>query len=239
MSSMHGRDLRVVICGTPDVYRAGLVAVLRETPGIEVLGVLDGATYCVNRLRELRPDILLLDLDAFADEPMVGLRAVRMPTDLPVKVIVLSSSPSAEAALDVLRSGAQGVLRKNVAVRYLIEAIHAVDQGEVALAPQTARHLVETLRFGIPPSPVAPAAEAGLTPRQREVLGLLALGLTNAEIAARMGVGLPTVKTHISSLLRCLGLRDRTQLAVYACRRGMKAVEAERYYHCADTREAS
>ena len=112
--------------------------------------------------------------------------------------------------------------------RRLVEAIHAVDRGGVALDPRVARDLVSALRHGAPEAAAEREDGVRLTPRQHQILGLVGLGMTNVEIGERLRLGRPTVKTHISSLLRVLGLRDRTQLAVFACTHGLTARDTER-----------
>ncbi|MFC0041801.1 LuxR C-terminal-related transcriptional regulator [Actinomadura rayongensis] len=223
--------LSVAVCGAPGVYRAGLMTVLRAIPGLDVVAEFDCAGYSPRVLREHRPRVLLMDLDGFDVGDLLARQIVGSTSELAVQVIALSSDRDSGAAIEVLRGGAQGFLHKDTPVQSLVEAIRAVDRGGVALDPHVARDLVTTLRYGVraAPEPVAPdVGRVKLTPRQRQILGLVGLGLTNIEIADRLRLSRPTVKTHISSLLRVLELRDRTQLAVFACTHGFRELDARR-----------
>jgi DNA-binding NarL/FixJ family response regulator len=224
MDVVRGSDevLTAAVCGPPGVYRAGLLAVLRAAPGLAVVGELDSAGYSPRLLPEHRPHVLLLDLAGFEPGDPLARRAVGGTAASAVDVIALFSGCDPGSALELLRDGAKGLLHRDTPVPRLVEAIRAVGRGGVALDPQVARELVAALRTDVLPGP--PAARVDrlkLTPRQRQILGLVGLGLANAEIADQLRLGRPTVKTHVSSLLRVLDLRDRTQLAVFACTRGI------------------
>jgi DNA-binding NarL/FixJ family response regulator len=230
MEAVRGPNdsLSVGVCGAPGVYRAGMTTVLRAVSGLDVVAEFDSAGYSPSLLREYRPRVLLLDLDAFDIEDLLARQVVGGTSEIAVNVIALSSYRDSETAIQVLRGGAQGFLHKDTPVPRLVEAIREVDRGGVVLDPHVARDLVTTLRYGAQPeAPVAQVDRVKLTPRQRQILGLVGLGLTNIEIADRLRLGRPTVKTHISSLLRVLDLRDRTQLAVFACTHGIRARDVE------------
>jgi DNA-binding NarL/FixJ family response regulator len=224
-------SLPVGVCGVPGVYRAGLVTVLRAVPGLDVAAEFDGAGYGPRLLDSHRLRVLLVDLDGFGAEDLLARQlavgAARHEAR-PVNAIALSSDLDSGTAMDLLRAGVQGFLHRDTPVPSLVEAIHAVDRGGVALDPRVARDLVSALRHGAPETPAEGEDGVRLTPRQHQILGLVGLGLTNVEIAERLRLGRPTVKTHISSLLRVLGLRDRTQLAVFACTHGITAHDDER-----------
>ncbi|WUH95603.1 response regulator transcription factor [Streptomyces sp. NBC_00433] len=165
-----------------------------------------------------------MDLDSFDIEDLLSRQLVSRTAEESVKVLALSANLDPGTALKVLLGGAQGFLHKDTPVQGLVDAIRAVDRGGVALDPQVASELVTALRFSGPSGvPSGPGNGVKLTPRQRQILGLIGHGLTNVEIADQLQLGRPTVKTHISSLLRTLDLRDRTQLAVYACTHGFRA----------------
>ncbi|WP_159450300.1 LuxR C-terminal-related transcriptional regulator [Actinacidiphila paucisporea] len=175
-------------------------------------------------LKEHQPRVLLMDLDSFDIEELLARQLVSRTAEESVKVLALSANLDPGTALKVLLGGAQGFLHKDTPVQGLVDAIRAVDRGGVALDPQVASELVTALRFSGPSGvPAGPGNGVKLTPRQRQILGLIGHGLTNVEIADQLQLGRPTVKTHISSLLRTLDLRDRTQLAVYACTHGFRA----------------
>ncbi|MFD7061157.1 LuxR C-terminal-related transcriptional regulator [Streptomyces sp. NPDC059906] len=216
--------LSVGICSGSSVYRAGLIAVLRDVPGIDVVAELDTVHYSPRFLRERRPRVLLMDVDGFDMEDMLARQVVNRTAEHAVKVLALSANLSPGNAMKVLRGGAEGFLHKDTPVQGLVEAIRAVDGGGAALDPQVAGQLVTVLRCGGPSEVlVGPDDEVKLTPRQRQILGLIGHGLANVEIADQLQLGRPTVKSHISSLLRVLNLRDRTQLAVYACVHGFRS----------------
>jgi DNA-binding NarL/FixJ family response regulator len=231
MEAVHGPNdsLSVGVCGAAGVYRAGLMTVLRAVPGLDVVAEFDSSGYSPRLLHRHRPRVLLMDLDGFDVGDLLARQVVGGTSAMAVNIIALSSRRDSETAIEVLRRGAQGFLHKDTPVPSLVEAIHAVDRGGVALDPDVAKDLVTTLRDGVrSAAPVTPADRVKLTPRQRQILGLVGLGLTNIEIADRLRLGRPTVKTHISSLLRVLDLRDRTQLAVFACKHGITALDLER-----------
>lgn len=230
MQAVHGPNdsLSVGVCGLPGIYRAGLMTVLRAVPGLDVVAEFDSAGYGPHLLHRRRPRVLLMDLDGFDIEDLIARQVVRGTSAMAVNIIALFSHRDSEMAIEVLRRGAQGFLPKDTPVPSLVDAIHAVDRGGVALDPDVAKDLVTTLRHGTgSTTPATPADRVKLTPRQRQILGLVGLGLTNIEIADRLRLGRPTVKTHISSLLRVLDLRDRTQLAVFACTHGITAMDVE------------
>lgn len=201
-----------------------MMTVLRGIQGIDVVVEFDTASYHPGLLKEHQPRVLLMDLDSFDIEDLLSRQLVSRTAEESVKVLALSANLDPGTALKVLLGGAQGFLHKDTPVQGLVDAIRAVDRGGVALDPQVASELVTALRFSGPSGvPSGPGNGVKLTPRQRQILGLIGHGLTNVEIADQLQLGRPTVKTHISSLLRTLDLRDRTQLAVYACTHGFRA----------------
>ncbi|WP_225839728.1 response regulator transcription factor [Streptomyces sp. NK08204] len=216
--------LTVGVCSGSGVYRAGMMTVLRGVPGIDVVVEFDTAGYSPRLLRDRRPRVLLMDLDGFDIDDLLARQVVSRTTEQAVKVLALSSHLDPDTAIKVLRGGAEGFLHKDTPVRGLVDAIRAVDRGGAALDPQVAGELVTALRYSGPSeASVGLGSGVKLTPRQRQILGLIGHGLTNVEIADQLQLGRPTVKSHISSLLRALDLRDRTQLAVYACTHGFRA----------------
>lgn len=226
MDIVRGLDdlLPVAVCGGPGVYRAGMMTVLRGIPGIDVVVEFDTESYSPRLLRDHRPRVLLMDLDSFDIGDLLSRQLVGRSAEQAVKVLVLSANLNPGTAIKVLLGGAQGFLHKDTPVQGLVDAIHAVDRGGVALDPWVAGELVTALRYSGPgEAPETPGDGVKLTPRQRQILGMIGHGLTNVEIADQLQLGRPTVKTHISSLLRALDLRDRTQLAVYACMHGFRA----------------
>ena len=169
--------------------------------------------------RRLRPDVVLMDIRM----PVLdGIAATRelvagRPEGRP-RVLVLTTFDLDEYVFEALRAGASGFLLKDAPPGRLVAAVHAVSDGEALLAPQITRRLVE--RFAQPARPTPPGLEE-LTAREREVLTLVARGLSNAEIAEQLVLTLPTVKTHVSRVLMKLGLRDRVQAVVLAYEAGL------------------
>jgi DNA-binding NarL/FixJ family response regulator len=215
-------SLTIGVCAAPGVYRAGMTAVLQAVPDLDVVVEFDSSGYHSRLLHAYRPRVLLIDLEGLDVEELLVRRVVPETSRLAINVVALSSDRHFGAAMRMLRSGAQAFLHRDTPVPRLVEAIRAVDQGGVALDPHIARDVVRTLRNG-----GLPDTSVKLTRRQRQILGLLGLGLTNIEIADRLRLGRPTVKTHVSSLLRALDLRDRTQLAVFACTHDLRGLDGQ------------
>lgn len=208
---------RVAVCGASGIYRAGLVSVLNATTGIEVIGEFDDVDENLQQIGLANPNIVLVDLDT-AGAHSRAIRAIsRNDVTSTINVVALSSSIDSALAIDLLRGGMSGYLRKGASVPSLIEAIRVVEGGGIVLSAPVADALMGELEDAtLRPFPISEASDLGLTRRQIQILGLVGLGMTNAEIAEELQVGRTTVKSHISALLRVLGLRDRTQLAVLA-----------------------
>jgi DNA-binding NarL/FixJ family response regulator len=203
------------------------MTVLRDIPAIDVVAEWDTTQYSPRLLRDHRPRVLLMDVDGFDIADMLARQVVRQTAEHAVKVLALSAHLAPDTAMKVLRGGAEGFLHKDTPVHRLVDAIRVVDRGGAALDPLVAGELVTALRYSAPSEvAVGPGNEVKLTPRQLQILGMIGHGLANVEIADRLKLGRPTVKSHISSLLRALDLRDRTQLAVYACVHGFRAYAA-------------
>ena len=212
---------RVVVADDQDLVRAGLRVIL-ETNGVEVVGeAADGEEAVALALRS-QPDVVLMDVRM----PVLdGIEATRRITADPrtseVRVLVLTTFDIDQYVFAALRAGASGFLLKDATPEELLAAIRIVAAGEALLAPAATRHLVADVvsrpAVGRPDARLA----GELTEREREVLVLIAQGLSNAEIAARLVVSPATAKTHVSRILTKLGLRDRTQLVVAAYESGL------------------
>jgi DNA-binding NarL/FixJ family response regulator len=208
----------VLVADDQELVRTGLCTIL-ERSGLDVLGEAADGRAALHEARRLRPDVVLMDVRM---PVMDGIAATRelvagRPEGHP-RVLVLTTFDLDEYVFEALRAGASGFLLKDAPPERLVAAIHAVRDGEALLAPQITRRLVE--RFALPARP-APAGLDELTAREREVLTLVARGLSNAEIAERLVLTLPTVKTHVSRVLMKLGLRDRVQAVVLAYEAGL------------------
>jgi DNA-binding NarL/FixJ family response regulator len=208
----------VLVADDQELVRTGLCTIL-ERSGLDVLGEAADGRAAVREARRLRPDVVLMDVRM----PVLdGIAATRelvagRPEGHP-RVLVLTTFDLDEYVFEALRAGASGFLLKDAPPERLVAAVHAVRDGEALLAPQITRRLVE--RFALPARPAPPGLDE-LTAREREVLTLVARGLSNAEIAERLVLTLPTVKTHVSRVLMKLGLRDRVQAVVLAYEAGL------------------
>jgi DNA-binding NarL/FixJ family response regulator len=209
--------ISVLVADDQPIARAGFRSVLASAPRIEVVGEAADGEAAVELARELRPDVVLMDIQM---PKLDGIEATRR---LPgAKVLILTTFGLDDLIVEALRAGASGFLLKDSPVEELIAAIRAVAAGEAQLSPAVTRRLLDQVARRLP-VPVATAGEslAELTPREREVLQLMAGGLTNAEIATALVVSEPTVKTHVSAVLGKLGLRSRIQAVIYAYEAGV------------------
>jgi DNA-binding NarL/FixJ family response regulator len=206
--------LRVVIADDQALVRAGFRMIL-TADGIDVVGEAETGAEAVEAVRRTRPDVVLMDIRMPA---MDGIEAARriLAGDDPPRVIMLTTFDLDTYVYAALGFGASGFLLKDVTPEYLVAAVRLVRDGDALLAPSITRRLVE--RFTEPAPRASPAHRdlAALTPREREVLTLIAQGLSNVEIAGRLFLSEATVKTHVARILAKLGLRDRVQAVVVA-----------------------
>jgi DNA-binding NarL/FixJ family response regulator len=210
--------VRVLVVDDLEVVRAGFAALLETQPDLSVAGTAADGEQAVRMCGRERPDVVLMDVRM---PVMDGIEATRRITalDAPPRIIMLTTFDLDEHVYDALAAGAGGFLLKDVTAERLFDAVRVVAAGEALIAPSVTRRLIgEFARLR--PRPPSPVLES-LTPRETEVLRLVAEGLSNAEIAARLVVGDETVKTHVSRVLRKLGLRDRVQAVVAAYESGL------------------
>ncbi len=207
--------IRVLVAEDQSAVRAGLVLILRNAPGIEVVGEAEDGERAVALARELRPDVVLMDVQM---PRLDGVSATRQVVDGGLAdVLVLTTFDLDEYVFGALRAGAAGFLLKNTEAKDLITAVRTVAAGEGIVAPAVTRRLIAEFAAG-PTREVTgnPAVLDSLTRREREVLSCLGEGLSNAGIGVRLGMAEATVKTHVSRLLGKLELRSRVQAAVLA-----------------------
>jgi NarL family two-component system response regulator LiaR len=202
--------IRVVIADDHQVVREGLAFLLSAEPGIEVAGEAAGGIAALRAIRELQPDVVLLDLfmpDLDGIAVLVAMRA----EGLAAQVLVLTSSQDDEHLVQAVKAGALSFLPKTAGVDQVIESVRAAARGQSVLQPAATTRLLEELRRGAAPDPLRL-----LTPRETDVLREVARGRTNRDIARTLSVTEETVKSHVSSILAKLGLADRTQAAIFA-----------------------
>ncbi|MFF0535752.1 response regulator [Streptomyces coelicoflavus] len=210
--------IRVLIADDQMMVREGFSVLLNAMPDIEVAGEAVNGREAVTKVRELAPDVVLMDIRM---PELNGIEATReiVAADTTSKVLVLTTFDLDEYVYQALRAGASGFLLKDASARQLADGVRVVASGGALLAPSVTRRLItEFSKLSDAPRLMssAQAAYGDLTERETEVLVLIAQGLSNSEIAERLVVAESTIKTHVSRILVKLGLRDRTQAAVFA-----------------------
>ncbi|HEV7651564.1 MAG TPA: response regulator transcription factor [Actinophytocola sp.] len=213
--------IRVLIADDQRVVREGLAVLLGLLPGVEVVGTAADGEQAVALAGELAPDVVLMDLRMPRCDGIEATRRLREHPD--VRVIALTTYADDRSVLDALRAGARGYLTKDAGGEEIHRALTRVAGGQAVIDPAVAHHLVDTIATAAtaPAAGRAPRPPDGLTPREAEVLGLIAEGLTNTEIAERLVVSEATVKSHVNHLLAKIGARDRAQAVGYAYRTGL------------------
>jgi DNA-binding NarL/FixJ family response regulator len=211
-------NVSVLVADDQTLVRAGFVRLLESEPGIAVVGEAADGLEALEAARRTRPDVVLMDIRM---PRLDGLQATaRLTAAQPgTRVVVLTTFDLDEYVFEALRAGASGFLLKDAPPDELVHAIRVVAAGEALLAPSVTRRLIA--EFARTPVPRADDRLARLTPRERDVLALVATGLSNAEIAARLFLGESTVKTHLTAVLTKLDLRDRVQAVVLAYESGL------------------
>ncbi|MDG9700725.1 response regulator transcription factor [Streptomyces sp. DH37] len=212
--------VRVLVVDDQAVVRAGFAAIVDAEPDLSVVGEAGDGASAVAMAAELDPDVVLMDIQM---PGMDGLTATRLIAGGGgrARVLVLTTFDLDAYVFDALCAGASGFLLKDARADDLLSAVRVVASGDGILAPAVTGRLIAAFARGAPTRPEAGEALERLTPREREVLLLVASGLTNAEIGERLGVSTGTVKTHVNALLGKLGLRDRVQATILAYDTGL------------------
>ena len=211
----------VVICDDQGMVRAGFRSLLDGEPGLAVVGEAANGEEALDVVRRLAPTVTLMDIRMPVLDGLAATRRI-VEEGLATKVLVLTTFDLDEYVFEALRAGASGFLLKDAPADELVAAIRVVAAGESLLAPGVTRRVIDAF---VQRAPQAPAARderlTTLTPRELEVLGLLARGLSNLAIAERLFVSEGTTKTHVSNVLMKLGLRDRVQAVIFAYENGV------------------
>jgi DNA-binding NarL/FixJ family response regulator len=213
-------SIRVLICDDQALVRGGFRAILGTKREIEVVGEAENGAEAVALAERRQPDVILMDIRM----PILdGVEATRrlVAQGSPARILVLTTFDLDEYVHAAIRAGASGFLLKDVTPAELLEAIRVVAAGDALLAPSVTRRLLARFATTLPVGDHTSEALAQLTARETEVLRLLAGGLSNAEIAMELVISEATIKTHISSVLRKLGLRDRVQAVILAYETGL------------------
>ncbi|MEU4810882.1 response regulator transcription factor [Nocardia fluminea] len=213
--------MRVLVVDDQELFRTGFRLILESEPDIEVVGEASDGVEAVTAARRLTPDVVVMDVRM---PRLDGVAATaRICAETSAKVLVLTMFDVDEYVYAALRAGASGFLLKDARRAELIGGVRVVAAGDALLAPSVTRRLIAEVAGRVRTHPEASAQLAALTPRERDILRELAAGRSNPELAARLVVTEHTVKTHVSSVLSKLGLRDRAQAVVFAYESGMVA----------------
>ncbi|MEV4622957.1 response regulator transcription factor [Asanoa sp. NPDC049573] len=215
-------SIRILIADDQELVRTGLRLVLQAYDDLDVIAEAGDGQEARDLAEKLRPDVVLMDVRM---PRMDGIEAVALLTaahlDPPPRVLMLTTFDLDEYVFGALRAGAAGFLLKDASRERLVDAIRVVNAGEALLSPSVTRRLIEEFAKRRDPLRISDPGTTALTPRERETLGLVARGLSNIEIAQRLFVTEATVKSHVSSVLTKLGLRDRVQAVVFAYEHGL------------------
>ncbi|MCJ1696549.1 response regulator transcription factor [Rathayibacter caricis] len=216
-------DVRVVLVDDHALIRQGISTILSVQSGIDVVGEASSGEDALELVARTRPDVVCMDVEMPGIGGIEATRRLLADPESPVRVLMLTTFDREDYLLEALDAGASGFLLKNSPPEHLVYGVRAIAAGEALLAPELTRAVIER---AVAADRVRTPAPSGtepdqLTPREVEVLRLMAQGLSNDEIADLLGVGRATVKTHVSNVLMKLALRDRVQAVVYAYRSGL------------------
>ena len=213
-------SVRVLVADDQSMVRAGFRMLLAEVPGIEVVAEASNGLEAVDKAGRFRPTVVLMDIRM---PELDGLQATRriLAADNRARILILTTFDLDEYVYEALRAGASGFLLKDATGADLVAAVRVVAAGDALLAPSVTRRLIADFARQRPPDRPRPDALAALTPRETEVLTMIARGQSNAEITRTLVLAEETVKTHVSRILAKLGLRDRVQAVVLAYESGL------------------
>jgi DNA-binding NarL/FixJ family response regulator len=214
--------IRVLLADDQRVVREGLATLLALLDGVDVVGTASDGDEVLEQAETLHPDVVLMDLRMPRCDGVEATRRLR-ESHPDIKVLMLTTYADDRSVIDALRAGARGYLTKDSGADEIRRALDQVTRGQAAIDPTVQHHLVDALsaRPAAPYSRPVPELPDGLTPREAEVLALIAAGLSNGEIAERLCVNETTVKSHVNHLFAKTGVRDRAQAVTYAYRHGL------------------
>ena len=219
-------NVRVLIADDQALVRAGLRKILESEPGLEVIAEAgDGVEACAAAQRT-RPDVILMDIRMPRMDGLEATRRLVRGAATPARILILTTFGRNQYVYEALRAGASGFLLKDAPPEELIAAVGVIARGDALLAPSITRAVIDEFSRAAPVHRDPPPELAELTPREHEVLKLLARGRSNAEIAEALVVSSATVRTHVAHILMKLGLRDRVQAVIYAYESGLIAAGA-------------
>jgi DNA-binding NarL/FixJ family response regulator len=214
-------SVRVLLADDQALVRSGFRMILESRPELEVVGEAEDGFEAIEATRRLLPDVILMDVRM---PNLDGVEATRrlVSRGTESRILILTTFDLDEYVYEAIRAGASGFLLKDVRPQELVDAIHVVAKGDALLAPSITRRLLDRFAEQAPQDQAKPPPQLeSLTERELEVLKLVAKGLSNAELAEKLFLSETTVKTHVSSVLRKLGLRDRVQAVVVAYEAGL------------------
>jgi DNA-binding NarL/FixJ family response regulator len=217
---MSGPRVKVLLVDDDDLMRAGLKAVLSSDERIEVVGEAGNGRGALDRIRHVTPDVVLMDVRMPDVDGIAATREV-LAVSPEMKVVILTTFEEDDYIFGALRAGASGFLLKRTSPEELIAAVHTVAAGDSLLSPSVTRRVIDRMAREPTPDASSNARLEALTQRERQVLELVARGLSNAEIAAAFVIEESTVKTHVKRILRKLRLRDRVQAVIFAYESGV------------------
>ena len=214
---------RVLIADDDQLMRAGLIELLTADPQIEIVGQAATGRQAVEQTRRHAPEVVLMDVRM---PDLDGIAATRQVAQAApgVRVLILTTFEQDDYIFGALRAGASGFLLKRARPEELLAAVHTIAAGEALLSPSVTRRVIDRMAHQPTPELTGQAKLDGLTPREREVLALIARGLSNREIAAALTVEESTIRTHVKRILMKLGLRDRVQAVIFAYETGLNAL---------------
>ncbi len=214
------KPIRILIIDDHTLFRNGIKLVLQRHEGFEVVGEAGDGLEGIKRAEQIKPDVVLLDLHMPGTSGLEALRV--LVEDVPeTQIVMLTVSEDAEDLLETLRAGARGYLLKNIDTEFLLESIRRAARGESVMSPQIAHKLADSLRTSPKDNVMAEVSPGKLSPREREIIVMLAHGASNKEIARVLNLSESTIKIHVQGILRKLNIAKRVQAAVYAVEQGL------------------